>query len=258
MFVDSHCHPNLAELKNQTEEVLKRMQQAKVTQALCIAVNLEDIDEVLALAQNHSEFWASVGVHPEYKNVIEPDVEMLIQYAQHPKVIAVGETGLDYHWEPSQPDWQKKRFRTHIRAACQIGKPLVIHTRCAIEDTLNILKEEQAQQCSGIMHCFTEDKKAMQSALDLGFYISFSGILTFKKAQMVQEAARYCPLDRMLIETDAPFLSPEPKRGKINEPSFVIYTAKKLASIKQMELEEIAQLTTENFHRLFPQTKDVL
>ncbi len=254
MFIDSHCHPNLPELKNQTEGVLKRMQKAQVQKALCISVNLEDFPEVLNLAENHPAFWASVGVHPEYENALEPTEEMLIERAQHPKVIAIGEAGLDYHWQPSAPLWQKERFRVHIRAARALKKPIVVHTRDAIQDTLNILKEEHAQDCCGIMHCFTEEKSFMKTALDLGFYISFSGILTFKNAHTVHESTRYCPDDRLLIETDAPFLSPVPHRGKTNEPAFVVHTAEHLARLKNTNTEEIAALTTGNFHRLFPQT----
>ena len=255
MFIDSHCHPNLPELKNRTNEVLANMHAANVCQALCIGVNLEDFHEVLALAENHAEFWASVGVHPEYKDAYEPSVEVLIEKAQHPKVIALGEAGLDYHWHSDAPEWQKQRFRTHIRAAIAIKKPIIVHTRQAIADTLSILKDEHAEQCGGIMHCFTEDVAAMKTALDLGFYISFSGIVSFKNAKTVHESARFCPLDRMLIETDAPYLAPVPHRGKINEPAFVAHTAVAVAALKNLPVSEIGKITTENFYRLFPNTK---
>lgn len=256
MFIDSHCHPNLPELKDRTNEVLANMHAAKVHQALCIGVNLEDFNEVLALAENHTEFWASVGVHPEYENAAEPSVEILVEKAQHPKVIAIGEAGLDYHWHADAPEWQKARFRTHIRAAIAIKKPLVIHTRNAIADTLAILKDEHAENCGGIMHCFSEDVAAMKTALDLGFYISFSGIVSFKNAKVVHESARQCPLDRLLIETDAPYLAPVPHRGKINEPAFVAHTAAAVAALKNLPVEEVGRITTENFYKLFPQTKD--
>ena len=254
MFIDSHCHPNLPELKDHTPEILARMHAAGVHAALCVSVNLEDCHEVLALAENHAEFWASVGVHPSYENALEPSVEMLLEKANHPKVIAIGEAGLDYHWHKDAPEWQRARFRTHIRAAIAAQKPLIIHTRDAISDTLQILKDERAEKCGGIMHCFSEDVAAMNAALDLGFYISFSGIVSFKNAKIVHESAKNCPLDRLLIETDAPYLAPVPHRGQINEPSYVAHTAAALANLRGMSADEIGEITTRNFHKLFPQT----
>ncbi|MDR2365863.1 MAG: TatD family hydrolase, partial [Zoogloeaceae bacterium] len=208
MLVDSHCHLDFPELADTLPQTLAAMRQHDVRGALCIGVNLTDFPRVLSLAERHPQLFASVGLHPEYENVEEPDADSLAALAAHEKVIAIGETGLDYHWHADRPEWQRQRFRTHIRAARAAKKPLVIHTRQAAEDTIAILQEENAQDAGGILHCFSEDWNMAQKALAMGFYISFSGIVTFKNAHAVQEVARRMPLDRLLVETDAPYLAP--------------------------------------------------
>lgn len=251
MFVDSHCHLDFPELVKDLPNILLRMQATKVTQALCISVQLETVQNVLDVAKSADNLWASVGVHPDYQEIEEPSLEKLLALAQHEKVIAIGETGLDYFRLKGDLTWQRDRFRTHINAGIASKKPIVVHTRNAGNDTLQILQEENAQQCQGIIHCFTETKDFARRALDLGMYISFSGIVTFKNAADLREVARFVPLDRILIETDSPYLAPVPYRGKTNEPSFVPYVAKTLAELKQLDVEEIGQETTANFNRLF-------
>ena len=258
MLVDSHCHldfPGLAEVLPQT---LAAMRQHDVRGALCIGVNLADFPRVLALAENYPHLFASVGLHPEYGNAEEPDVTRLAALAAHPKVIAIGETGLDYHWHKDRPEWQRQRFRTHIRAARATGKPLVIHTRQAPDDTLDILRAENAREAGGILHCFSEDWNMAQRALDMGFYISFSGIVTFKNARAVQEAARRVPRDRFLVETDAPYLAPAPHRGQTNQPAYVRFVAEAIARLRDMTLAEVADASSENFFTLFPQTREAM
>lgn len=254
MFIDSHCHLDFPDLANQLPACLAAMETNQVTQALCIGVNLEDFPRVLHLAETHPQLFASVGVHPEYTGVEEPSVDRLIDLARHPKVVAIGETGLDYHWHPDKPAWQQERFRVHIRAAIASGKPLVVHTRESAADTVNILKEEGAEGVGGIMHCFTENWEVAEAALALGFYISFSGIVSFKNAAQVKEVASRVPLDRILIETDAPYLAPVPFRGKMNQPAYVKHVAEAIADLRQIPLEAVARASTENFHRLFPST----
>ncbi|KAF4533646.1 hypothetical protein B566_EDAN005695 [Ephemera danica] len=229
MLVDSHCHLDFPELSNRLPEILRHMQDNGVGIAVCVGVNLEGFPRVLALAEEHRQLYATVGVHPEYIDAEEPSTERLCELAGHPKVIAIGETGLDYYWQKDRPEWQRERFRTHIRAARQCKKPLVVHMRNAASDTLTILKEEGADEVGGVMHCFTEDWQVARAAIDLNFHISFSGIITFKNALALKEVACKAPLDRILVETDSPYLAPVPFRGKINEPAYVRYVALEIA-----------------------------
>jgi TatD DNase family protein len=255
MLVDSHCHLDFPDLAGRLPDVLQRMQENLVALAVCIGVNLEDFPQVIALAEQHAQLYATVGVHPEYTDVEEPDENRLLALAAHPKVIAIGETGLDYYWQKDKPEWQRERFRTHIRAARRCGKPLVVHTRDSAVDTLRVLKEEGADTVGGVMHCFTESWDIAQQALDLGFYLSFSGIVTFKNATTVKEVAQKCPLDRLLVETDSPYLAPAPYRGKQNEPGFVRYVADEIARLRSLSIDEIHQATTDNFFSLFKDAK---
>lgn len=250
-MIDSHCHLDFEDFDADREAVLARMQQAGVHQALCISVNLADFPKVLALSHARPELWATVGVHPDYQDVEEPSPERLCELAMDPKVVAIGETGLDYFRLKGDLSWQRERFRSHIRAARQVKLPLVIHTRAASADTIRIMREEGASECSGVMHCFTEDWDTAQAALDLGFYISFSGIVTFKSAAELREVAKKVPLDRILVETDAPYLAPVPYRGQRNEPSMVVATAHYIATLRDMEADVFEALTDDNCRRLF-------
>jgi TatD DNase family protein len=227
------------------------MKNAKVGAALCIGISLEGLPKVMALAETHENLFASVGVHPEQQDCVEPDVATLVSLAQHHRVLGIGETGLDYYWRKDKPEWQRERFRTHIEAAKITRKPLIIHTREAAEDTLRIMREEGANEVGGVMHCFTETQFVAENALDLGFYISFSGIVTFKNAKQIKEVARATPIDRILVETDAPYLAPVPYRGKVNEPAYVRYVAEEIAALKGMDIADLEKATTENFCRLF-------
>ncbi len=255
MFVDSHCHLNFPELRDRLPAVKAAMQQAKVDTALVIATTIEEFPAVRALAESEPTWCCTVGVHPDTENLTEPDEALLLELAQHPKVVGIGETGLDYYRlgerSVSDMEWQRQRFRTHIRAAKALNKPLVVHTRSASADTLRILREEGAQACGGVFHCFTETAEVARTALDLGFHISFSGILTFKNAQDLRDVAAWVPLDRLLIETDSPYLAPVPYRGKVNEPAYVAKVALQVAQLRGLAVEEVAESTTENFHRLF-------
>jgi TatD DNase family protein len=255
MFVDSHCHLTFPELKSRLGEIRQAMADAQVDRALCICTTLEEFDEVHQLATAYDNFWASVGVHPDNEGVTEPSVEQLVELAQRPRVVALGETGLDYYriGERSQAEmeWQRERFRVHIRAARRTGLPLVIHTRSASEDTVAILREEGQGGVRGVFHCFTESESVARAALDLGFHISFSGILTFKNAEDLRHVARFVPLDRCLIETDSPYLAPVPYRGKTNTPAYVPHVAAQLASVKGITVDEVAQATSTNFEALF-------
>jgi TatD DNase family protein len=255
-FVDSHCHINFPELAKNMDDVLAQMRQNDVVSALCVSVNLADFPQVLALAEQHPHLYASVGVHPDYEGVEEPDVARLVELAKHPKVIAIGETGLDYFRLKGDLEWQRTRFRTHIRAARESGKPLIIHTREAAADTLRIMAEENASEASGVMHCFTETWEVAEAALAMGFYISFSGIVTFKNAKQIKEVAQRTPLERILIETDAPYLAPVPHRGKLNQPAYVKHVAEEIAALRGITLDEVGQRTTENFARLFKLEKN--
>ena len=251
MYVDSHCHLDFPGLLEREDEILAAMASAGVGRAMCIAVTLEHIDRVIGLAERHDNLFATVGVHPDNADVEEPDEARLLALADHPKVLAIGETGLDYHWHKDQPEWQRARFRTHIRAARACGKPLVIHTRSAADDTLRLMHEEGADEVGGVMHCFTESQEVAEAALEMGFHISFSGIVTFRNARSLREVARAVPLDRLLIETDSPYLAPVPHRGKTNEPAYVVHVAAEIARLKDMPVEQIAAATTRNFNRLF-------
>lgn len=251
MLVDSHCHLDFPDLAERLPEALAAMAANGVGAAVCVGVNLEDLPRVLALAETDPRLFATVGVHPEYQDIEEPGVERLLELARHPKVIAIGETGLDYYWHKDRPEWQRERFRTHIRAALACNKPLVVHTRDSATDTLSVLAEEGADAAGGVMHCFTEDWVVAKRALDLGFYLSFSGIVTFKNAAVVKEVARRAPLDRILVETDAPYLAPAPFRGKPNQPAYVRHVADEIAALRGEPPEQIAAATTENFFRLF-------
>lgn len=259
MFTDSHCHLSFPELQAQLPQIRQAMQDAQVSRALCICTTLEEFETVHQLATTYDNFWSSVGVHPDNEDVLEPSLDDLLQRASLPKVVGIGETGLDYfrlgERTVADMEWQRERFRVHIRAARQSRKPLIIHTRSASSDTLAILKEEGEDgslgQAGGVFHCFTETKDVARAALDLGFYISFSGILTFKTAGDIREVARFVPLDRMLIETDSPYLAPMPYRGKTNNPSYVPLVAQQIAELKQQSLEAIAEATSRNFEQLF-------
>lgn len=276
MFTDSHCHLSFPELKSQLPQIRQAMADAHVTRALCICTTIEEFDDVHALAMGYDNFWSTVGVHPDNEGIYEPTVDDLVQRSQRPKVVAIGETGLDYYQMQERKggrtvadmEWQRERFRTHIRAAGATGLPLVIHTRNASDDTLAILREEMhvhagqsatlgiqaathSKPITGVFHCFTESMAVARAALDLGFYISFSGILTFKAAADLREVAAYVPLDRCLIETDSPYLAPMPYRGKTNNPSYVPFVAQQLATLKSISIESVAQATSDNFDHLF-------
>lgn len=263
MFTDSHCHLSMPELMQELPRIRAAMQEARVERALCICTVLEEFEAVHALATEYDNFWASVGVHPDNEDVREPSVQELVSLSARPKVLAIGETGLDYYQMEERKggrsiadmEWQRERFRVHIRAAQQVNKPLVIHTREASSDTIAILKEEGEQggpgAAGGVFHCFTETAEVARAALDLGFYISFSGILTFKKAQDLREVAAFVPLDRLLIETDSPYLAPVPYRGKVNNPSYVPFVAAQIAELRGMSAEAVGELTSRNFDTLF-------
>lgn len=255
MFVDSHCHLNFPELEANLPAIRQAMTENFVGHALCVSVTLPDFPAVLALADQFENFYASVGVHPDYENIEEPTFEGLVSLSDHPKVIAIGETGLDYFRLTGDLAWQRERFRTHIRAAIATQKPLIIHTRNASLDTIRIMQEENAQLVGGVMHCFTESLEVAEAAMAMGFYISFSGIVTFKSATALKEVVKAIPLDKMLIETDSPFLAPMPHRGKTNQPSYVKYVAEEIAKLRDVPIEVIADATTTNFFKLFSHAK---
>ncbi len=250
-IIDSHCHINFPELIEDIDGVLERMAENQVSKALCVSVNLEKFPEVLSLAKAHEHIYASVGVHPDHESGEEPTVERLVSLSEDPKVVAIGETGLDYFRTEGDVAWQRDRFRVHIRAARQTDKPLIIHTREAGDDTLSILKDEGEGLVRGVMHCFTETLEFARASIDLGFFISFSGIITFKNAQAIRDVAKVIPLESILIETDSPYLAPVPNRGKTNEPSYVRYVLEEVARVKELPVDTVAQATTKNFHRLF-------
>jgi TatD DNase family protein len=251
VFVDSHCHLSFPELAADIDGVLTRMRAARVHAAVNICTTLEEFDAVHGLALAQPDIFCSAGVHPDTQGGREPSESLLVELAQRPKVVAIGETGLDYYRLVEPLKWQRDRFRTHIRAARTCGKPLVIHTRAAAADTLRIMREEGADTIGGVMHCFTESAAVARAALDMGFYISFSGIVTFKNARDLQAVAVEVPLGRILIETDAPYLAPVPMRGKTNEPGFVPHVAAKIAALKGVSIEQVAEASTENSYRLF-------
>ena len=259
MYTDSHCHLTSSEFATELPAIRQAMAQAQVDRALCICTTLEDFPAVHSLAAQYDNFWATVGVHPDNEDVIEPSLQDLVTLGQLPRVVGIGETGLDYYrlGDRTVADmaWQRERFRTHIRAARQLDSPLVIHTRQASDDTLAILREEgedgAAGSAGGVFHCFTETAQVARAALDLGFYISFSGILTFKNAQDLRDVAAFVPFDRLLIETDSPYLAPVPYRGKTNNPSLVPLVAAQLAEVKNCPVAQIAEITSRNFEALF-------
>lgn len=251
-LVDSHCHLDMLDLTPDNGDISRPIERARakgVKHFLNVSVTLAEFPQVLRIAEQFPDVSASVGLHPNDEG--EVDVATLVKLGSHPKVIAVGETGLDYYRSTGDTTWQRERFITHIQAAKKLGKPLIIHTRMAREDTLRIMRAENVADCGGVMHCFSEDWETAQAALDLGFYISISGIVTFKNALTTQEVARQVPLDRLLVETDAPYLAPLPYRGKPNEPAYVAETAAFIANLRGISLEELARKTTENFFRLF-------
>ncbi|WP_128000956.1 TatD family hydrolase [Piscinibacter defluvii] len=261
MYVDSHCHLSFPELAGQLADIRAEMAAAGVDRALCICTTLEEFDTVHAMAVAHDNFWCTVGVHPDNEGIAEPTPGDLCERAARDKVVAIGETGLDYYRlngrSVADMAWQRERFRVHIDAARATGLPLVIHTRSASDDTLAILREQGGAQAGGVFHCFTETLAVARAALDLGFYVSFSGILTFRNAVELQEVARFVPLERCLIETDSPYLAPVPFRGKINTPARVPFVAKQLAALKGLEVAEVAEATSRNFERLFARTQPV-
>lgn len=259
MFTDSHCHLSFPELKSALTDIRRDMALAKVSRALCICTTLEEFSDVHALALEFDNFWSTVGVHPDNEGVTEPSLQDLLERGRLARVVAVGETGLDYYRlngrSVADMEWQRERFRTHIHAAQSLQKPLVIHTRSASQDTLSILKEEgedgRSGAAGGVFHCFTESAAVAQAALDMGFYISFSGILTFKSAQDLRDVAAWVPMDRLLIETDSPYLAPVPFRGKTNNPSYVPFVAQQIAAVRGCSVEAVAQASSQNFTRLF-------
>ena len=251
MLVDSHCHLNFPELASNIDAVRAAMLENQVGHALLISVTLEKFPEVLILAEQYPNFFATVGVHPDYEDEPPFNVETLVELAKHPEVVAIGETGLDYFRLTGDLTWQRERFRTHIRAAINADLPLIIHTRSAAEDTLRIMQEENAHAVGGVMHCFTESIEVAVRAIEMGFYISFSGIVTFKNAAALKEVAKQVPLDRILVETDSPYLAPIPFRGKTNQPAYVKHVAEEVASLRNISLEELTEASTSNFFKLF-------
>ncbi len=257
MFIDSHCHINFPELADKMDEVLATMRANKVSTALCVSVELPKLPEILALAEQHDNIYASVGVHPDYELMDEPTQAELVRLSHHPKVVAIGETGLDYFRLTGDLEWQRTRFRTHIKAAVESDKPLIIHTRSASADTLRLMKEEGAERVGGVMHCFTESMEVALAAIEMNFYISFSGIVTFKKSFELKEVAKHIPLESMLIETDSPYLAPVPFRGKLNQPGYVKHVAEEIAKLRGISVEEVGEATSANFRKLFLQRHQV-
>lgn len=254
MLVDSHCHLDTLDLTlfdNNMDNVLAAARQQEVEYFLCVCIDLENFPKVLELAQRYPNVYASVGLHPNSQAVTEPTEEQLISLAQDPDVVALGETGLDYYRNESDLEWQRERFRRHIQAAKAVNKPLIIHSRDAEADTLNIMQEAATENVKGVLHCFTGTLAMAEAAIEMGFYISFSGILTFKNATQLHEVARQIPLDSILIETDCPYLAPVPHRGKPNQPAYVRYVAEALADVKHLSYERVAEQTSENFFKLF-------
>jgi TatD DNase family protein len=249
-LIDSHCHLDFPELAGDLPAVLEDMHAHGVSHALCVAVTLDDFPKVRALAESSDDLFASVGTHPDYEHHVVTQ-QALVALARHPKVVAIGETGLDYYRLQGDLEWQRERFRTHIRAARAAGKPLIIHTRSAAADTIRIMQEERAGEVGGVMHCFTETWETAEQALALGFHVSFSGIVTFKNAVALKDVARRVPLDRLLVETDSPYLAPVPHRGKVNRPGWVRYVAEEVARLRETTVDDVARATTANFFRLF-------
>ncbi len=253
MLVDSHCHLDFEVFDDDRDVVIDRARQAGVGALLTICTRVSQFDGILAIAAGGEDIWCSVGIHPHHTEE-EPDITAneLVSLSRHPKIVGIGETGLDYHYDNSPRDVQKRSFRAHIAAARESGLPLIVHNRESDEDMAQILEEEMAAgQFSAVLHCFSSGRKLAEAAADLGFYVSFSGILTFKNAEELRDIAADLPLDRLLVETDSPFLAPVPNRGRRNEPSFVVHTAAELARVRDMKMDEISRLTTDNFYRLF-------
>jgi TatD DNase family protein len=251
MLVDSHCHLDFDEFRDRIPELLAEMSAAGVEYALCISVTLQDFPRVRGLAEAHPQLFATVGVHPDYPGAGEVAVDELVALADHPRIVAIGETGLDYYRLRGDLNWQRERFRVHIRTARACRKPLVIHTRAAADDTLQIMREEGAAEVGGVMHCFTETLDVALAAVEMGFLISFSGIVTFRNAALVREVAKALPLERILVETDSPYLAPVPYRGKVNRPAYVRHVAEEVARLRGVSFEEVAAATTANFFRVF-------
>ncbi len=253
-LVDSHCHINFPDFEEHggVAALLAAAAEQDVQHLLCVSVNLEDYPDILKMARNHANVFASVGVHPNETDGQDPDVEQLTELAADPHVVAVGETGLDYFRSEGDLSWQRDRFARHIQASRNVEKPIIVHTRDAEKDTVDILNNEAAGDVGGVLHCFTGSWEMARQCLDMGLYISFSGIVTFKNATALQDVAKKVPSDRMLIETDSPFLAPVPMRGKTNQPSYVRHVAEFLAELRQQPLASIAETTTDNFFRLFP------
>lgn len=259
MYVDSHCHLSFPEFAGRISEIRQAMRASRVDRALCICTTIEEFDQVHGLALSHDELWCTVGVHPDSESCHEPSLAELTTLASRPRVVGIGETGLDYFrlGERSVEDmaWQRDRFRVHVRAARSTALPLVVHTRSASDDTLQILRDEGQGHVEGVFHCFTETMAVARAALDLGFYISFSGILTFRNADDLREVARFVPLDRCLVETDSPYLAPVPHRGRTNTPALVPFVAARLAEVKGVAVDAVAEATTRNFERLFQRVR---
>ena len=258
MLVDSHCHIPIIEAEGGSKAVINAALANGIGHMLCVCIDLEGYPEILELAEAYDCISASVGVHPNSQVADEPTVEQLTELARHPKVVAIGETGLDYFRSSGDLEWQRSRFRTHIRSAVQSGKPLIIHSREAREDMLTLMREESADRIGGVMHCFTDNWDTARQAIELGFYISFSGIVTFKSAEVLKEVAKKVPLDRLLVETDSPYLAPVPFRGKQNQPAYVQHVAEHIAELREIPFEAVAQASTENFCRLFTQASVTL
>ncbi|MDH5470150.1 MAG: TatD family hydrolase [Gammaproteobacteria bacterium] len=254
MLVDSHCHLDMLDLGpfgGTIDGVLEAAAANDVGHFLCVSINMEDYPQMLGIAESHDQVTASVGLHPNEQGGHDPSIDELVELAKHPKVVAIGETGLDYFRSEGDLDWQRERFRRHIRAARTCGKPVIVHSRDAREDTIAILDEEGASEVGGVMHCFTGDWAMAQQAMALNFHISFSGIVTFRSAKELQEVAEKIPAERMLVETDCPYLAPVPHRGKPNQPAFVKHTAEFIATLRGESYDQVACATTENFRTLF-------
>jgi TatD DNase family protein len=256
-LVDSHCHINFPDLAENEPAVIKNAELNGVGHMLCVSVNLQDFPQVLGFAERYPHIFASVGIHPNEDKSHTVNLEQLVQLADHDRIVAIGETGLDYFRSEGDLNWQHERFITHIDAGKATGKPLIIHTRDAAKDTMQILVDHEASECGGVMHCFSEDWDVAKQALDIGFYISMSGIVTFKNATKVKEVAKRTPLDRLLVETDSPFLAPVPYRGKTNEPAYVKHTAEYIAELRGISFDELAEATTNNFFKLFSHAKPI-
>ena len=250
-LVDSHCHIPLLSETMSVDDILIEAKENDIAHMLCVAIDLEGSPDIIALAKQHEMVSASVGIHPNAELDKEASIDDILSLANVDGVVAIGETGLDYFRSEGDLEWQRDRFRTHIAAAKEINKPLIIHTRDAKDDVIKILKEEGADTVGGVMHCFVDDWETAQAAMDLNFLISFSGIVTFKNAKDIQAVAKLVPLDQMLVETDSPYLAPVPYRGKINQPAYVRHVAEFIAELKEMKYEDVAKQTTKNYHNLF-------